>query len=86
MFQGTGLRGAFRSKKDSADSLPCVGGHGGQVRLPGYGSLLVPFGVGQFEMGLYATPSGPLYVNPGIGYFYVNVRFFCRLEITVFEI
>jgi len=32
------------------------------------------------------TPSGLLYVNPGIGYFYLKVRFNCRPEITVFEI
>ena len=60
--------------------------HGGQVRLPFYGPLLVPFDVGQFDMGLYRTAAGPLYVNPGIGYFYANVRFCCRPEITVIEI
>ncbi|MEW6160106.1 MAG: metallophosphoesterase [Verrucomicrobiota bacterium] len=60
--------------------------HGGQVRLPFFGALLVPFGVGQFEMGLYQTASGPLYVNPGIGYFYFNARFCCRPEVTLIEI
>ncbi len=60
--------------------------HGGQVRLPGYGPLLVPFGVHRFDRGLYQTISGPLYVNPGIGYFYCNVRFCCRPEVTLIEI
>ena len=60
--------------------------HGGQVRLPGIGALLTPSGVGKFEMGLFQTPAGPMYVNPGIGYFYANVRFCCRPEITVFEL
>jgi predicted MPP superfamily phosphohydrolase len=60
--------------------------HGGQVRLPFIGAILVPGGVGQYDLGLFKTPSGPLYVNAGIGYFYVNVRFNCRPEITVFEI
>lgn len=60
--------------------------HGGQVRLPFYGPLLVPFGVGDFSMGLYQTNSGPMYVNPGLGYFFANVRFCCRPEITVFEV
>lgn len=60
--------------------------HGGQVRLPFYGAVLVPSGVGNFEMGLYQTPAGPLYVNPGIGCFYLNVRFCCRPELTVFEL
>jgi len=60
--------------------------HGGQVRLPFVGAIMVPGGVGQYDLGLFRTASGPLYVNAGIGYFYVNVRFNCRPEITVFEI
>ncbi|MHC1768238.1 MAG: metallophosphoesterase [Verrucomicrobiia bacterium] len=59
--------------------------HGGQVRLPFYGPLLTPFGVGEFDRGLYETDAGPLYVNPGIGCFYRNVRLFCRPEITLIE-
>ena len=38
------------------------------------------------DMGLFRTPSGPLYVNPGIGWFPVPIRFNCRPEITVFEV
>ncbi|MEY2465667.1 MAG: uncharacterized protein QOD03_188 [Verrucomicrobiota bacterium] len=60
--------------------------HGGQVRIPFYGSVLVPFGVDEFDMGLFQTASGPLYVNPGIGWFPVRVRFNCRPEITLIEI
>jgi uncharacterized protein len=60
--------------------------HGGQVRLPFFGPLLVPFGVTDFDLGLYRTPSGPLYVNPGIGCFYANVRFCCRPELALIEI
>ncbi len=60
--------------------------HGGQVRLPFVGSVLVPLGAGQFDRGLHLTPVGPLYVNPGIGYFFCDVRFCCRPEITVIEI
>jgi predicted MPP superfamily phosphohydrolase len=60
--------------------------HGGQIRIPGYGALIVPFGVNEYQLGLYQTPSGPLYVNAGIGWFYANVRIFCRPEITVFEV
>jgi predicted MPP superfamily phosphohydrolase len=60
--------------------------HGGQIRLPFLGALIVPFGVGEYDMGLFQTVAGPLYVNPGIGYFYLNIRFCCRPEITVFSI
>ena len=59
--------------------------HGGQVRLPFYGPVYVPFGVGQYDMGQYQTAAGPLYVNPGIGWFPWPLRFNCRPEITVFE-
>ena len=60
--------------------------HGGQVRLPFYGPIIVPFGVDQYVMGMFQTDCGPLYVNPGIGWFPVPIRFNCRPEITVFEI
>jgi predicted MPP superfamily phosphohydrolase len=60
--------------------------HGGQVRLPFYGPVFVPFGVDQYDLGLFHTPAGPLYVNPGIGWYPVPIRFNCRPEIAVFEI
>ncbi|HTH48466.1 MAG TPA: metallophosphoesterase [Candidatus Limnocylindria bacterium] len=60
--------------------------HGGQVRLPGIGPLVMPTLTGNYDMGLFETPGGPLYVNPGIGTFQFNVRFNCRPELTVFEI
>ncbi len=60
--------------------------HGGQVRFPLYGPVHIPFGVDQYDMGLFQTESGPLYVNPGIGWFLWPVRFNCRPEITVFEL
>jgi uncharacterized protein len=59
--------------------------HGGQVRIPLYGPVFVPFGVDQYDMGLFQTARGPLYVNPGIGWFPVPIRFNCRPELTVFE-
>jgi len=61
--------------------------HGGQVRIPFFGAIIVPFATERYDMGLYETASGPLYVNPGIGYIYgYNFRFNCRPEITVIEI
>jgi predicted MPP superfamily phosphohydrolase len=59
--------------------------HGGQVRVPFYGPLIVPFSTGRYDMGRFETKAGPLYVNPGIGSFYLDVRFNCRPELTVFE-
>ncbi|MFH0912021.1 MAG: metallophosphoesterase [Planctomycetota bacterium] len=64
-----------------------LAGHtlGGQIRLPFFGPLLLPAGMEAWQMGLYHTAPGPLYVNPGIGTIVVPVRLFCRPEITVIE-
>jgi uncharacterized protein len=59
--------------------------HGGQVRIPPVGAVILPYAVGRYDLGMFQTPSGPLYVNPGIGWFPVPIRFNCRPEITVFE-
>lgn len=58
--------------------------HGGQVRIPGYGALIEPEGTDGYDLGWFETASGPLYVNPGLGTFFLDVRLFCRPEITVF--
>ena len=60
--------------------------HGGQVRLPWFGALIVPFGVNRYQMGTYATPSGRLHVSAGLGTFFLPVRFCCRPEITLIEL
>jgi hypothetical protein len=60
--------------------------HGGQVWLPIYGPVYVPFGVDEYVRGLFHTDAGPLYVNPGLGWFPWPIRFNCRPEITVFDI
>jgi predicted MPP superfamily phosphohydrolase len=60
--------------------------HGGQVRLPLWGSIIVPKGVGSYDLGHYATKGGPLYVNPGIGTYRLPFRFNCPPEITVITI
>ncbi len=60
--------------------------HGGQVRVPFYGALVLPEGVDQYDLGLFQTRSGPLYVNPGIGWYCYDVRFNCRPEVTVIEV
>ena len=57
--------------------------HGGQVRIPGYGAIAVPWGVGRYDLGYFETPAGALYVNPGIGTYRIPWRFNCRPEITV---
>ena len=73
--------------RDSSFDLILAGhSHGGQVRLPFMGAVVVPFGVESYEMGTYSTPAGPLHVSAGLGTYFLPVRFFCRPEITVIEI
>jgi predicted MPP superfamily phosphohydrolase len=60
--------------------------HGGQIRLPFYGPVALPRFVGHYDMGLFGTPAGPLYVNVGVGTYKVPARFNCPPEITVVEI
>ena len=60
--------------------------HGGQIRLPFYGALVLPKGVGQYELGYYETPGGPLYVNAGIGTWRIPFRWNCRPEITLITV
>ena len=60
--------------------------HGGQVRVPFVHRCVLPFDLDTLDKGLFQTPCGPLYVNPGIGTFYLKMRFRCRPEITLIEI
>ncbi len=57
--------------------------HGGQVRIPFYGALVLPYGVGRYQKGRYDSLGGPLYVNVGVGTYMYPVRFNCRPELTV---
>jgi len=77
---------ANRLVKMKYDLILAGHSHGGQVRLPFWGALMVPGDVDGYDAGLYDTPAGPLYVNVGIGTWHIPVRFFCRPEITVIEI
>ena len=73
-------------KGETYDVILAGHAHGGQVRLPFIGALLVPFGVNGYQMGTYSTPAGPLHVSAGLGTFFLPVRFYCRPEITLIEI
>jgi predicted MPP superfamily phosphohydrolase len=60
--------------------------HGGQIRLPLLGAIVLPKGVRPYEHGLYETPGGPLYVNAGIGTYRIPFRWNCRPELTLITI
>ena len=57
--------------------------HGGQIRLPGVGPLLLPFLGRKYPMGLYRVGKMWLYTNRGLGVAFPPFRFCCRPEITL---
>jgi len=59
--------------------------HGGQVRLPYIGAIMVPYGVGKYDLGLFKTKNGHLHVTSGIGTSAFPLRFRCPPEIVVIE-
>lgn len=60
--------------------------HGGQVRVPGIGPLLLPRYGMRYPAGLYRADGMYVYTNRGLGMGHIRVRFNCRPEITVFTL
>jgi len=56
--------------------------HGGQVRLPVVGPLILPPMGEIYNMGLYRVGSAQVYTTRGIGTIHLNVRFNCPPEVT----
>jgi len=60
--------------------------HGGQVRLPLIGALVVPSDYGDmYSQGLIKEKGKQMIVTKGIGNSILNVRFNCVPEIVVIE-
>lgn len=60
--------------------------HGGQIRLPGIGPLVLPKMAQKYPMGLYRVEQMLLYTNRGLGMVRPTIRFNCRPEITLFRL
>ncbi len=60
--------------------------HGGQVRLPFIGALVVPFDCGSYEAGWYEEGRSRMYVSRGVGTSLMGVRFLCRPEVAVHRV
>jgi predicted MPP superfamily phosphohydrolase len=56
--------------------------HGGQVRLPLVGALVLPPMGEIYDMGLYRVGDAQLYTTRGVGTIGVNARFNCPPEVT----
>ena len=57
--------------------------HGGQIRLPGIGAMVLPYGGRKYPMGHYRIGPMQLYTNRGIGVVNLPIRLFCPPEITI---
>lgn len=62
--------------------------HGGQIRIPLYGSIFTPDLGQKYPIGLYAFEGSEfhVYTNRGIGTTLLPIRFNCRPEVTVFTL
>lgn len=56
--------------------------HGGQVRLPGLGALVLPEMARKYPMGLNRVGTLQVYTNVGLGVINPPVRFRCPPEVT----
>jgi hypothetical protein len=60
--------------------------HGGQVRIPFYGPIILPPLSRHYPQGLYKTNNLIHYTNNGLGMLPPQIRFDCRPEIALFEL
>lgn len=60
--------------------------HGGQVVLPGLGSLFLPRGSGAYPWGWYRSGESHLFVSRGLGWSVAPLRVACRPEIAVLSL
>lgn len=60
--------------------------HGGQVRIPLIGHIVLPPGSDNYDAGWFQGIKSKMYVNRGIGTSILPIRMFCRPELSIFEI
>lgn len=73
--------------EDSGVDLVLAGKtHGGQIGIESLRNFVGYIKEFPYISGLYKVKGTPLYVNRGIGVKTSGFRFFCRPEVTVFEI
>lgn len=57
--------------------------HGGQVRLPGIGPLLLPPDGRRYPVGLQQAPHTQVYTSRGVGVAHLPIRLLCPPEVTI---
>ncbi len=76
---------AYPASRANIPIALCGHTHGGQVRLPWYGALIVPSEHG-FQAGWYDVNGTRMYVNRGLGTLPIRARFNCRPEVLHLEL
>lgn len=78
---------AFFSQSATRYVLALAGhSHGGQLRIPFWGPLWLPSGIGPYVHGWFSSASTRMYVSRGIGTSVLPVRFACRPELAIITI
>jgi len=73
-------------QKFSADFQMSGHSHGGQVRVPGVGAVVLPPFARKYPRGAYRVGRMQLYTNSGIGVIGLPMRFMCPPEVSIFEL
>ncbi len=68
------------------DFMICGHTHGGQVKLPLYGPLVLPIHNRKYAEGFVEGPYCPLFISRGLGMVQYPIRFNCRPELPVFTL
>ncbi|MDD2785300.1 MAG: metallophosphoesterase [Patescibacteria group bacterium] len=73
-------------KEGQADLVLCGHAHGGQIRFPLIGSVVVPSKLKKADMGFRVINGLPTFITTGIGEVLIRARLFCPPEIVVLEL
>jgi uncharacterized protein len=57
--------------------------HGGQIRLPLIGPLMLPSKGRKYHTGLYQAPATQVYTTRGVGVVHLPIRLWCPPEVTL---
>lgn len=60
--------------------------HGGQLRIPFFGSMWVPEGTGKYDQGWFEKNGSKMFVSRGIGTSVLPIRFNCSPELAIIDV
>lgn len=72
--------------KTRLDLMICGHTHGGQIKIPFWGTPILPVQNKSYVSGLVATPKTRLFISKGLGWAILPVRFNCLPEISVLKL